>query len=216
MGCRLSLSIQCLVPFIVDFLHVFAEKLKIISRLVLKTRNSDEEIDEFIDPFFLHGLKRLLISKTIKHNKVALFGLTANWNLFWPAGNKREFAKTWVVFFLLPRSHSADIFHEDTVLAYVVLSFEIEDYLLVVILTFANVDVEGSENTFLQIVNVTSHCVQPVLVFADIWINIEESPVYFFTKFGPYLVFSDEEAILLNVCERFVENLTICYFGLWS
>ena len=57
MGCRLSLAIQRLVPFVVDFLHVLAEKLQIVSRLVLKTRNSDEEIDEFIDPFFLHGLE---------------------------------------------------------------------------------------------------------------------------------------------------------------
>ena len=100
-----------------------------------------------------------MVAEAIENNEVALVGLTANGDLHWPTRNKREFPKTWIVFFVLPRSHPADIFHEDTVLADVVLTLEVECDFLVVILAFANINIECSEDAFLQIINVAFHAV---------------------------------------------------------
>ena len=152
-----------------------------------------------------------MVAEAIENNEVALVGLTANGDLQWPTRNKREFPKAWIVFFVPPRSHPADIFHEDTVLADVVLTLEVECDFLVVILAFANINIECSEDAFLQIVNVTFHAIEPVLVFTEIRVYMQESPVNFLTKFGPHLVSLDQKPILLNLfTDGTVENLATC------
>ena len=157
-----------------------------------------------------------MVAEAIEYNEVALVGLTANGDLHWPTRNKREFPKAGIVFFVPPRpgtesSCASDIFHEDTVLADVVLTLEVECDFLVVILAFANINIECSEDAFLQIINVAFHAVEPVLVFTEIRVYMQESPVNFLTKFGPHLVSLDQKPILLNLfTDRTVENLATC------